>query len=67
MNDVDSYALRVVSYWNAEYPGKPIGKLEKNSPVRSLISNCHFLNWAVPRCCARINEMHFARPAANRD
>lgn len=65
MNDLHSYLARVVSYWNSEYPGKPIGSLEENSPVRSLVSNCHHLGWSVPRCCSRINEMHFLRPAAN--
>jgi hypothetical protein len=67
MNDAYSYMLRVVSYWNEEYPGKQFGKPEKNSPVGALISNCHYLNWSVPRCCARINEMLFAGPAAKKD
>ena len=64
MSDVKSYTLKVLSYWNSEYPGKPIGD---NKQIRALISNCHFLNWSVPRCCARINEMLFAAPAAKKE
>jgi len=64
MNDAYSYVLKVLSYWNAEYPGKHIGD-EKH--VMAMIKNCRYLNWPVPKCCARINETYFAGPAAKKE
>jgi hypothetical protein len=66
MRDLNSYLAGVLSYWNEEYPGKDIGDLEEKGPVRALVANCRYLNWPVPRCCARINEIHFRTPAAKR-
>jgi len=66
MLDLNSYLAGVLSYWNEEYPGKDIGNLEEKGPVRALVANCRYLNWPVPRCCARINEMFFSDGARNK-
>ena len=67
MNDANPYLSRVASYWNDEYPGKPIGDLNKKGPVRALAVNCCYLNWPVPKCCGRINEMFFSNGARNKE
>lgn len=56
MNEVSSYIEKVKSYWKSEYPDKTLPK-----EINSLIINCHYLKWTVPKCCSRIHEMHFAK------
>lgn len=64
MMDIYFYIINVLSYWKMEYPDKYIGNnvfdVYDNKNIKSLIVNCYYLNWTVPKCCSRINDMYFA-------
>jgi hypothetical protein len=55
------YIRSVLKYWDLEYPYTPMGDvLYVNKDIKSLIKNCHSLNWTPQRCCSRIYEMFFS-------
>jgi hypothetical protein len=61
--ELNNYILKVLVYWDLEYPDKRIGdnlfEVYDNKALKKTIEECCDFKLNIPNCCGEINRTFF--------